>query len=181
MFPLFPHLFAMKWWNQMPQSSFYECWVLSQLFHFHQYFPSGSDGKASAFNVGDPGSIPRWGRSSGEENGNPLQYSCLENPMYGGACMEDSSPWGRKESDPEWLIFTFIKRLTTSSLSAIRMVSSAYLKLLIFFPSLESSLSFIQPCISHDILCKEISMVTIYSLDVLLSQFWTSLLFHVHF
>ena len=45
----------------------------------------GSDGKASARNAGDPGSIPGWGRSSGEGNGTPLQYSCLENPMGGGA------------------------------------------------------------------------------------------------
>ena len=44
-------------------------------------FPGGSDGKASAYNVGDPGSIPGLGRSPGERNGNPLQYSCLENPM----------------------------------------------------------------------------------------------------
>ena len=43
-------------------------------------FPGGSDGKASAYNAGDPGSIPRSGRSPGEGNGNPLQYSCLENP-----------------------------------------------------------------------------------------------------
>ena len=41
----------------------------------------GSDGKASAYNVGDLGSIPRSGRSSGEGNGNLLQYSCLKNPM----------------------------------------------------------------------------------------------------
>ena len=48
-------------------------------------FPGGSDGKASAaYNAGDPGSIPGLGRS-GEGNGNPLQYSCLENPMDGGA------------------------------------------------------------------------------------------------
>ena len=46
---------------------------------------SGSDGKASACNAGDPGSIPGSGRSPGEGNGNPLQYSCLENPMEGGA------------------------------------------------------------------------------------------------
>ena len=44
-------------------------------------FPGGSDGKASAYNVGDPVSIPGLGRSSGEGNGTPLQYSCLENPM----------------------------------------------------------------------------------------------------
>ena len=46
-------------------------------------FPSGSDGKASARTVGDPGSILGWGRSPGEWNGNPLQHSCLENPMDG--------------------------------------------------------------------------------------------------
>ena len=44
-------------------------------------FPGGSDGKESACNAGDPGSIPRSGKSPGEGNGNPLQYSCLENPM----------------------------------------------------------------------------------------------------
>ena len=48
-------------------------------------FPGGSDGKASANNAGDPGSIPGLGRSPGAGNGNPLQYSCLENPMDGGA------------------------------------------------------------------------------------------------
>ena len=48
-------------------------------------FPGGSDGKASAYNAGDPGSIPGLGRSPGEENGYPLQYSCLENAMDRGA------------------------------------------------------------------------------------------------
>ena len=48
-------------------------------------FPGGSDGKASVCNVGDPGLIPESGTSRGEGNGNPLQYSCLENSMYGGA------------------------------------------------------------------------------------------------
>ena len=48
-------------------------------------FPGGSDGKASACNVGDPGLIPGLGRSPGEGNGNPPQHSCLENPMDGGA------------------------------------------------------------------------------------------------
>ena len=45
--------------------------------------PGGSDGKASACNAGDPGSIPGTGRSPGEGNGNPLQYFWLENPMDG--------------------------------------------------------------------------------------------------
>ena len=48
-------------------------------------FPGGSDGKASAYNAGDLGSSPVLGRSPGEVNGNPLQYSCLENPMDRGA------------------------------------------------------------------------------------------------
>ena len=48
-------------------------------------FPSGSDDKESACNAGDPGWIPRSGRSPGEGNGNPLQYCGLENPMDRGA------------------------------------------------------------------------------------------------
>ena len=44
-------------------------------------FPGGSEGKASAYNARDPGSIPGSGISPGEGSGNPLQYSCLENPM----------------------------------------------------------------------------------------------------
>ena len=48
-------------------------------------FRGGSDGKVSACNAGDTGLIPGSGRSRGEGNGNPLQYSCLENPMDRGA------------------------------------------------------------------------------------------------
>ena len=48
-------------------------------------FPSGSEVKMSATNAGDLGLIPRSRRSPGQGNGNPLQYSCLENPMGGGA------------------------------------------------------------------------------------------------
>ena len=44
-------------------------------------FPRSSDGKESTHNAGDPGSVPGSGGSLGEENGNPLQYACLENPM----------------------------------------------------------------------------------------------------
>ena len=54
-------------------------------FSFIEGFPGGSDGKVSACNVVDLGSIPGSGRSPGEGNGNPLQYSCLENSMDGGA------------------------------------------------------------------------------------------------
>ena len=48
-------------------------------------FPGGSEVRAFACKAGDPGSIPGSGRSPGEGNGNPLQYSCLENPMDRGA------------------------------------------------------------------------------------------------
>ena len=53
------------------------------MFPLSVYFLGGSDGKESAGSAGDPGSIPRSGRSPGEGNGNPLQYSCLENPPPG--------------------------------------------------------------------------------------------------
>ena len=57
----------------------------------------GSDGKESACNARDPGSIPGLGRSSGEGNGNPLQYSCLENSMDRGAWRP--TVYGQKELD----------------------------------------------------------------------------------
>ena len=62
-------------------------------------FPGGSEVKASACNAGDLGLMPGLGRSPAEGNGNPLQYSCLENPVDGGAWWATLSPWGRKESD----------------------------------------------------------------------------------
>ena len=62
-------------------------------------FPGGSDGKASACNAGDPGSIPGSGRSPGEGNGNPLQY--LPGESHGGRSLVGYSPWGRKESESD--------------------------------------------------------------------------------
>ena len=56
----------------------------TNLFWYHLDFPGGSQVKASARNVGDLGSIPGSGRSPGEGNGNPLQYSRVENPMDEG-------------------------------------------------------------------------------------------------
>ena len=61
-------------------------------------FPGGSEGKDSACNVENPGSIPGSGRSPGEGNGNAFRYPCLEKSMDGGA-WQAYSPWGRKESD----------------------------------------------------------------------------------
>ena len=73
-------------------------WVIFPMFSFNMHlrfilervylilgFPHSSVGKESACNAGDPGLIPGSGRSPGEGNGNPLQYSCLENPMDRGA------------------------------------------------------------------------------------------------
>ena len=51
----------------------------------HLGFPGGSGSKESACNAGDPGLIPAWERPSGKGNGNPFQYSCLENPTDRGA------------------------------------------------------------------------------------------------
>ena len=78
-------------------------------------FPGGSDGKASARNAGDLGSIPGLGRAPGEGNGNPLQYSCLENPM-------DRGPWqatvhGVTKSRTQLSNFTFFEQ--TNSLNTI--------------------------------------------------------------
>ena len=58
---------------------------ISDLERLSNGFPGGSEVKASACNAGDLGLIPGLGRSPGEGNGNPLQYSCLENPKNGGA------------------------------------------------------------------------------------------------
>ena len=61
-------------------------------------FPASAENKESARNAGDPSSIPGSGRSPGEENDNPLQYSGLEDP-HGQRSLADYSPWGREESD----------------------------------------------------------------------------------
>ena len=79
-----------------PKEGKLQCWkagclgyirsFLQEPFQIYRYlpipggFPHSSVGKESACNAGDPGSIPGLGRSSGEGNGNPLKYSCLENP-----------------------------------------------------------------------------------------------------
>ena len=74
-------------------------------------FPAGSDGKASAYNAGDPDSIPGLGRSPGEGNGNALQYSCLENPMDGGGCQ--ATVHGVTKSQAGLSDFTFARSTAT--------------------------------------------------------------------
>ena len=58
---------------------------LANVYQGNQGFPGGSDCKESAWNAGNLGLIPGLGRSPGGGHGNPLQYSCLENPMDRGA------------------------------------------------------------------------------------------------
>ena len=84
------------------------CVPLEQVSFLIAYvFPGGSDGKASAYNAGDLGSIPGLGRSHGGGNGNPLRYSCLENPMDGGAWWATDHGVHKESDTTERLHFHF--------------------------------------------------------------------------
>ena len=80
-------------------------------------FPGESDGKESACNVGDLGSIPGLGRSFGGGHGNQLQYSCLENPHIQRS-LAGCSPWSHKEPDKT-------ERLSTEQQTFIASVSES--------------------------------------------------------
>ena len=75
----------MRWENGVLAHSVAQMTGSMSVFTSKKHFPGGSDGKESACHAGDPGSIPGLGRSPGEGNGNPLQYSCLENSIDRGA------------------------------------------------------------------------------------------------
>ena len=68
-------------YTEIPPNLIYDSLTFLSPFSIEWGFPGGSEGKASAYNAGDPGLIPGLGRSPEEGNGNPLQYSCLEYPM----------------------------------------------------------------------------------------------------
>ena len=96
-------------------------------------FPGGSDSRASAYNVGDPVSIPGWWRSPGEGNGNPLQYSCLENPMGSQRVRHDwatslhftlSILWHHLSLGLEWKL-TFSSPMATAGFSKFADILSA--------------------------------------------------------
>jgi len=100
--------------------------------------PGSSDGKASAYSVGGPGSIPGSGRSPGEGNGNPLQYYCLGNPMAGGTWW--ATLHGVTKSQRTWLNdFTFfhfnfyLKNKNKNKKSCIQRIN--YMVTLIIFPT----------------------------------------------
>ena len=99
--------FGMDWLDLLAVQGTLKSLTVRSLFAMN-CFPGGSDGKESAIcNVGDPGLIPELGRSPGEGNGNPLQYSCLENPMHRGAWW--AVVYGVSQT------WTWLKRLTSSS------------------------------------------------------------------
>ena len=81
----------------IPYSPYTYVW----LYIYTYGLPWRLSGKGSICNAGDAGSTPGSGRSSGEGNGNPLQYSCLENPMDGQGKLTGHSPWGCKSQ--KWL------------------------------------------------------------------------------
>ena len=76
--------FSVDGWSCVPSLLFTWGQIMVEVMKIMKVFPGGSEGKVSAYNAGGPGSIPGSGRSPGEGNGNPLQFSCLENPMDGG-------------------------------------------------------------------------------------------------
>ena len=90
-------------------------------------FLGGSDDKASACNVEDPGSIPGSGRSPEEGNGNPLQHSCLENPIDGGAWKAAVHGVAEGQTRLSYFTFTFHfhtlekEMATHSSILALRI------------------------------------------------------------
>ena len=89
---------------RLPISTLLSCF--SGILSF-SFIPGGSEGKASAYNAGDLGSIPGLGRSPGERNGNPLEYSCPKK-SHVWRSLVGYSPWGHKESDTiEQLYFHF--------------------------------------------------------------------------
>ena len=91
-------------------TSWKRAWTLVKLFLYQIYFSisGNSDGKESACNLGDPSSIPVLRNSLGEGNGNPFQYSYLENSMDGRAWWATYNLWSLQESDTtEWLHFQF--------------------------------------------------------------------------
>ena len=84
-------------------------------------FPHSSVGKETACNAGDLGSIPGLGRSPGEGNGNPLQYSCLENPMDRGAWW--ATVHGVAKSQTRLSDFTFILQMRKLKVKQIKLLT----------------------------------------------------------
>ena len=83
-------------------------------------FPGGSDGKVSACTAGDLGSIPGLGISTAEKNGNPLQYSCLENPTDGGAWRATVHGVAKSWTQLSDFTFTFSTHIQNDTIKRLR-------------------------------------------------------------
>ena len=108
-------------------------------------FPGGSEVKASACNAGDLSSIPGSGRSPGEGNGNSLQYSCLENPMDGGAWWATVHGVAKSRTRLSDLLHFTFKCLKTQRLNNIISL------LALAFPSHDQNLSFSKESKTHSL------------------------------
>ena len=101
-------MLVQEFWYQGNKAGKGKSWATNMIFlllvhDFSPSFPSGSVGKESTCNVGDLSSKPGLGISPGGGHGNPLQYSCLENP-HGPRSLVGYSPWDHKDLDmTEWL------------------------------------------------------------------------------
>ena len=92
-------------------------------------FPGGSDGKESVWNASDLGLIPGWGRSPGEGNGYPLQYSCLENPRDRGAWGATVAVTESDSTEPEQLTLSLSYFSSRSSPTLDELSSLIFAKL----------------------------------------------------
>ena len=97
----------------------------------HAFLPGASNGKKSACNAGEPGSIPGLGRSPREGNGHPLQYSCLENPMDWTAWWATVHRVSRVEQD--WAISLSLSPNKSSEFPSLFIYSLGQPKKKIFF------------------------------------------------
>ena len=105
-----------------------------------------SDSKESACSTGDPGLIPGLGRSHGEGNGYPLQHSCLENSMDGGAWQTIYSPWCCKKlstAERPPLFFSHFSRIFPSFRFSTQVGSMCILYILFFLTEGSSSINFL--------------------------------------
>ena len=96
-------------------------------------FPGASDGEESTYKAGDLGLIPGLGRTPGGGQGNPLQYSCLENP-HGWRSLVDYSPWGHKELDVTEQLSTNSRVLIYLSSTLSPLVTISLFSMLVSFP-----------------------------------------------
>ena len=113
------------WQNAFGCSRAPNCHLILSSTYMLSGFPGGSEGKVSACNAGDLGSIPGLGRSPREGNSNPLQYSCLENPMDGRAWW--ATVHGVRKSWTQLSDFTFIFFLHALSLFCITIFFFVFL------------------------------------------------------